>query len=146
VESNARAGGEREISDVALLDLTGAQACSALDSVTRISHVAAILVPESLVAKLSSIPMDRIAATVPVRDGTRPKIMSGQIVMRGGALGNAGNHDKAEMLVIAGQLIITSPVTHMGYKELVVLGQLVARVGSEPALGAALTRLTGQVV
>ena len=42
-----------EIRNVALLDLTGAQADSALDGVTRISHVSAILVPESLLPKLS---------------------------------------------------------------------------------------------
>jgi hypothetical protein len=40
----------REIRNVALLDLTGAQAAAALDGVTRIANVATILVPESLLA------------------------------------------------------------------------------------------------
>ena len=135
----------REIRNVALLDLTGAQAGGALDGVTRISNVATILVPESLLARLSSIPMDHVAATVPVADGQRAKVMAGQILLSGEALAAAGDQGK-DMLVVAGQLVITSPVTSVGYKDVVVLGQAVAPTGSEAALGAALTRLSGQVV
>jgi hypothetical protein len=50
------------------------------------------------------------------------------------------------MLVIAGQLILTSPVKKVGYADLVVLGQVIAPSGSETALGAGLNRLSGQVV
>ena len=64
--------GGREIHNVALLDLTGANSAAALDGVTRISRVSAILVPESLLPRLSSIPMDRVAATVPV-NGELPR-------------------------------------------------------------------------
>lgn len=139
-------GGGREIHNVALLDLTGAQAAGALDGVTRISNVATILVPESLLPKLSSIPMDRVAATIPVADGRRARVMAGQITLSGEALAGIGDDLESEMLVVAGQLVITSPVTKVGYKELVVLGQAVAPTGSETALGAALTRLSGKVV
>jgi hypothetical protein len=140
---NAQPAG-REIRDVALLDLTGAQAAAALDGVTRISHVATLLVPEALMAKLSTIPMDHIAATVPVPDGRRVKVFSGQITLSGDALA-AADAETDEMLVVAGQLILTSPVKHVGYRDLVVLGQLVAPTGSETALGGA-SRLSGQVV
>src|SRR5438094_10166569 len=111
-------GEAREIRDVALLDLTGAQAASALEGVTRISHVAAILVPESLVLRLTSIPMDRVAATIPVPDGRRTKVFTGQITLSGEALANADGQDN-DMLVIAGQLIVTSPVHKIGYAEMV---------------------------
>jgi hypothetical protein len=137
--------GGREIRDVALLDLTGAHAAGALDGVTRISHVATILVPESLVPKLSTIPMDRVATMVPVPDGQRVKVMSGQIVLSGEAL-SAPGQNKDDMVIVAGQLIITSPVTQVGCRDLVVLGQVIAPTGSETALGAGLSRLTGQVV
>jgi hypothetical protein len=138
--------GGREIRNVALLDLTGANSAAALDGVTRISHVAAILSPESLLSRLSSIPMEHVAATVPVRDGQRTRVMSGQIILSGDALANPGDEQSADMLVIAGQLILTSPVTRIGYRDLVVLGQVVAPQGSEAALGSGLSRLSGQVV
>jgi hypothetical protein len=135
----------REIRDVALLDLTGAHA-AALDGITRISHVAAILVPESLLPKLSSIALERVAATIPIPDGRRARVMAGQVVLGGEALGRGGEETE-DMLVVAGQLIITSPVTRMGYKGgLVVLGQVIAPMGSEAALGAGITRLSGQAV
>ena len=47
----------REIKNVALLDLTGASSTDVLDNVAKISNVATILVPESLLGKLMTIPM-----------------------------------------------------------------------------------------
>jgi hypothetical protein len=135
----------REINHVALLDLTGAQAAHALEGVTRIKHVAAILVPESLLPRLTSIPMEHVAATVPVRDGQRTRVMSGQIVLSGEALASPGDEQRQDMLVVTGQLILTSPIATVGYRDVVVLGQVVAPRGSETALGAGLTRLSGQV-
>lgn len=135
----------REIRDVALLDLTGSQADAALEGVTRISHVATILVPHRLLPKLSSIPMDCVAATIPVADNARVRVFSGQITLSGEALANPDGRGE-EMLVVAGQLIVTSPVQKVGFSELVVLGQLIAPTGSETALGAGLSRLSGQLV
>ena len=133
----------REINHVALLDLTGAAAATALEGVTRISEVAAILVPESLLSKLSSIPMDRVAATVPIPDGRRVRVFTGQIVLSGEAL--AAPPDGAEeTLVVTGQLILTSPALNVG-RDVVVLGQVIAPAGSETGLGLSLRRLTGQV-
>ena len=60
-----------EIRNVALLDLTGAASGDLLDRITRIRNVAAILVPESLMAKLMAVPMQNVAATVPIPDGKR---------------------------------------------------------------------------
>jgi hypothetical protein len=142
---NAPSDASREIREVALLDLTGAQAGSALEGVTRISHVAAILVPESLLSRLSSIPMDNVAATIPVPDGRRARVFAGQITLSGEALANTGG-DNTDLMVIAGQLIVTSPVQHVGYSQLVVLGQVIAPMGSETAIGAGITRLSGQVI
>jgi hypothetical protein len=138
--------GGREIRDVALLDLTGADSAAALEGVTRVSNVATILVPEALLSRLSSIPMERVAATVPVRDGQRTRVMAGQIVLSGEALAGPDESHRDDMLVIAGQLILSSPVKKVGYADLVVLGQVIAPTGSETALGAGLNRLSGQVL
>jgi hypothetical protein len=132
----------REIKDVALLDLTGASGPDVLDGVTRISNVASILVPESLLGKLLSIPMEHVAATVPIPDGKKVKVMSGQIVLSGEALGAQAED---EILVTAGQLIITSPVQQQVGQQIFAIGQVIAPTGSETGLGAALTRMSGQV-
>lgn len=129
---------------MALLDLTGAAAATALEGVTRISDVATILVPESLLARLSSIPMHRVAATVPIPDGRPVRVFTGQTVLSGDALASRPE-GPGETMVISGQLILTSPVTNVG-AEVVVLGQVVAPMGSETAMGRSLRRLTGQVV
>jgi hypothetical protein len=71
--------------------------------------------------------------------------MTGQVTLSGEALANAdGPQD--EVLVVAGQLIITTPVQRVGFAQLITMGQVVAPVGSETALGAGLSRMSGQVV
>src|ERR1700737_2623976 len=97
---------QRAIRNVALLDLTGATSADTLDGVGRIENVAAILVPESLLGKLMAIPMQNVAATVPIPDGKRVRVMSGQVVLSGEAL-STGDGPTDDILVIAGQLVIT---------------------------------------
>ena len=134
----------REIRHVALLDLTGAGAAEALNGVRRISHVATILAHESLLARLSSIEMDHVAAVVPIPEGSQVRVLSGQLVLSGEALANP-NTDQEAVLVIAGQLVLTTPVERVGYKQLIIMGQLLAPMGSETAIGAGLSRMGGQV-
>jgi hypothetical protein len=136
---------QREIRNVALLDLTGATSEQTLDGVGRITNVATILVPESLLGKLMSIPMHNVAATVPIPDGKTVRVMSGQVTMSGEALANA-ERPQDEVLVMAGQLVITTPVQRVGYAQFITMGQVIAPTGSETALGAGLTRMTGQIV
>jgi hypothetical protein len=49
------------------------------------------------------------------------------------------------VLVVAGQLLVTTPVERVGYREMIVAGQVYAPEGSEGALTAGISRLTGQV-
>ncbi len=135
----------REIKNVALLDLTGATSAEVLDNVSRITNVAAILVPESLLGKLMSIPMQSVAATVPIPDGKHVKVMSGQIVMSGEAL-TAPDADSNDVLVTTGQLVITSPVQQAMQQQLIAIGQVLAPQGSETGLGAGLQRMSGQLL
>ena len=135
----------REIKNIALLDLAGASSADVLDNVSKIRNVAAILVPESLLGRLMAIPMENVAATVPIPDGKRVKVMSGQVVMSGEAL-SAPDTDANDVLVVAGQLVITSPVQQAVQQQIVAIGQVVAPQGSESGLGAALKRMSGQVL
>jgi hypothetical protein len=135
----------REIRNVALLDLTGAASGDLLDHVSRIQNVAAILVPESLLPRLMAIPMRNVAATVPIPDGKRVKVMSGQVMLSGEAVA-ASDQDAEDYLVVAGQLIVTTPVPSVGRRQIIAMGEVFAPVGSETGLGAALSRVGGRVI
>lgn len=72
-----------EIRDVALLDLTPMTSAEDLAGITRISDVAIVLVPESLMAAAAAIPMDDVAMVVPVPDGVEARTHTGALVMAG---------------------------------------------------------------
>jgi hypothetical protein len=128
------------IHGVALLDLTSHTA-DALSRIRRISAVALVLVPESLAGALAGIAMDGVATVLPVPDGARVKVHTGVMTADGGALANPGGD--RDVLVVTGVMILTSPVEHVGYHTVMVTGVVLAPRGSEVALGAGLTRLTG---
>jgi len=132
-----------EINDVALLDLTPLRSAEELAGITRISDVAIILVPESLMAAAVGIPMDDVAMVVPVPDGVEVRVHTGSLVMGGEAL--AGPGVEHATLLVTGTLILTSPVHKVAYRQIIVMGLVLAPSGSESALGAGLTRVTGSV-
>lgn len=131
------------IEDVAVLDLTTIKTPDELARITAIRHVAVLLVPESLGGALASIPMQRVATIVPVPDGARVQMHTGVVTMDGDGLANLGG-DKT-VLVVTGALVVTSPVKRIGYHDIVVTGTVVAPRGSETALAAGLSRVTGSV-
>jgi hypothetical protein len=135
----------KEISNVALLDLTGLTGSAALEGVSAIRNVAAILVPQSLLGQLMLIPLENVAATVPIPDGKRARVLSGQIVLSGDALGGV-EPSAFDILVVAGQLVITSTVHKVSAEEIIVIGQLVAPAGSDALIGPRLSRMSGQVL
>jgi hypothetical protein len=134
---------EGVIEDVALLDLTPLTSPEDLAGVTRITDVAIMLVPERLMATVVGIPMDDVAMVVPVPDGVTVRVHTGASVMAGEALGDPALEDAA--LVVTGTLILTSPVTKVAFRQVVVMGMVLAPQGSEAALGAGLSRVTGSV-
>jgi hypothetical protein len=134
---------EGEVTDVALLDLTSLTSAEDLAGITRISDVAMVLVPESLMAAVVGIPMDDVAMVVPVPGGVEVRVHTGAMVMGGEAL--AGPEVKDSILIVTGTLILTSPVPRVAYRQIIVIGLVLAPHGSEAALGAGLTRVTGSV-
>jgi hypothetical protein len=134
----------REITNVGVLDLSGMESPEALNGVEQITNVGVILVPQPLVQKLSTIPMKNVGSTVPVPAGAKLKAFTGETVLSGEALANPdGSPD--DVLVVTGELAITSPVRKVGYGHFIATGEVIAPEGSEAALGAGLTRLTGNV-
>jgi hypothetical protein len=134
---------EGVINDVALLDLTPMSSAEELAGITRISDVAIVLVRESLMPAVVGIPMDDVAMVVPVPDGVEVRVHTGALVMGGEAL--AAPEAENAALIITGTLILTSPVPRVAYRQVIVMGLVLAPHGSESALGAGLTRVTGSV-
>jgi hypothetical protein len=141
IVTDRRLGGE--IKDVALLDLTPLTSAEDVAGITRISDVAVVLVPESLMGAVTAIPMNEVAMVLPVPDGVEVRIHTGALVMGGEALAGPGVENAA--LIVTGTLILTSPVLKVDYRQVLVMGLVLAPHGSEAALGAGLTRVTGSV-
>jgi hypothetical protein len=141
IVTDRRLGGE--IKDVALLDLTPLTSAEDVAGITRISDVAVVLVPESLMGAVTAIPMNDVAMVLPVPDGVEVRSHTGALVMGGEALAGPGVQNAA--LIVTGTLILTSPVLKVDYRQVLVMGLVLAPHGSEAALGAGLTRVTGSV-
>lgn len=130
------------VADVGLLDLRFAKQPEDLSGIESISDVGVVLVPEELAWVLTRIPVSDVGVVVPVPEGDNVNCMAGQIRLTGGSL-EGGAADS--ILVVVGQMFITSPVRSVGYKEIRVFGQVFAPRGSEVAIMAKLTQMNGQV-
>jgi hypothetical protein len=130
------------IENLPLLDLTNMTWEEELAGIDRIRNVATVVVPQNLAHVLPRISMQNVGAVIPVPIGSHVRVHTGAIMVGGEALADPGDN---EVLVVVGALIITSPVTRIGYREVVVTGLLLAPKGSESAVGAGITRMTGSV-
>jgi len=75
-------------------------------------------------------------------EGQDFKVFSGQVKLSGAMLANpAGQAD--DVLIAAGQVIVTGPVTNVGYGQVVVAGQLIAPEASRELLEPRM-QVTGQ--
>jgi hypothetical protein len=132
--------GSGGISNVGIVDLTGMKSTEELAGIGSISRVGVVLVPESLMSGLLAVPMEKVGATVPT--GEKVKLVAGQMKTTGEALADPGREE--DVLVVAGQLLVTTPVERVGYSEMIIAGQVYAPEGSEGALTAGISRLTSQ--
>ena len=128
------------ISDQPVADFSHLTAPEQLAAISRIEHVALVIVPESLAAAYAAIPSSRVASTVYVPDGAPVRVHTGALVAGGDGIGAAD-----DVLIITGMLIITSPVTGPVPRQIHVVGSVLAPRGSEAGLGPALAGVTGQV-
>jgi hypothetical protein len=131
------------IENVAVLDLLGMRTADELAAIARIQNVAVVLVPESLTGALARIPTRNIASIVPVPDGAEVRVHTGAVVLGGDALADPSLEDL--VLVVTGTLALSSPVERIAYRRVIVTGTVLAPYGSEAALGAGLSRVTGSV-
>jgi hypothetical protein len=132
-----------EIEGVEMLDLTPMTSAEDLAGITRINGAGIVLAPESLMPAVIGIPMENVGMLVPVPDGAEVRKHTGSLVTGGEAL--AGPAAEGAVLVVMGTLVLTSPVPRVTYRQVVVMGMVLAPHGSESALGAGLTRVMGSV-
>lgn len=133
---------EGAIRGVAVLNLIHMTA-EDLGRITSIESVALILVPASLRGALARIPTRGVASIVPVPDAADVRVHTGTVVLGGEALADPGSDDA--VLIVTGTLALSSPVTRVGFREVIVTGMVLAPYGSEGPLGAGLTSVTGSV-
>ena len=131
------------VKNVAVLDLTSMSSPDDLAEISSIEKVALVLVPDSLAGALARIPMSSVASVVPVPDGADVKVHTGAVVMGGEALAQPGGDNV--VLVVTGTLALSSPVQDVRFRQVIVTGMVLAPYGSEAALGAGLSRVTGSV-
>jgi hypothetical protein len=131
------------IENVAVLDLTSLRDPEDLAAISSISNVAVVLIPESLAGRLTRIPTRNVASVVPIPDGAEVRLHTGAVVLGGEALADPGAEDV--VLIVTGTLALSSPVHEVRFRRVIVTGMVLAPYGSEAALGAGLSRVTGSV-
>jgi hypothetical protein len=128
------------VSGEPVLDFTHLTSAEDLAAISRIEGAAAVLVPESLAGAYAAIPSEGVAATVYVPEGENVRVHVGPLIVGGDGLGAA-----EDVLVVVGLLVITSPVTGVVPRRIIVVGSVLAPRGSEPVLGPVLGGGVGSV-
>ncbi len=131
------------ICDLGVLDLRYAATPEELESIHNIHDVGVILIYEAAAAALSRIHVHDVGSVVIVPSGSKVNCMTGQLKISGASM-EAG--DPETILMLVGQTIIQGKMESVGYKEVRVVGQLMAPRDSQAVLGPKLSQVTGQVV
>ncbi len=140
----ANPGGERDV-----LMVTGALVLTS--PVERVGYRAilvtgVVLAPRGSEAALGPA-LTRVTGSLIYFDRTEDqqvRVLQGQTSLRGDFLANAGGRP-GDLLLVAGQLTLTTPTTSVGFSRVLVAGQLLAPAESEQVLQPVLEVL-GQVV
>lgn len=131
------------IENMGVLNLLSAKTADDFDGISHIENVGCILIPEHLTTAFMKLSMENVGSVVPVPQDGKVNVVAGQARFTGEALAQG---DPDTMLVVAGQMVITTVVTSVGFRGLHIAGQLLAPVGSEAALLSGIGNLTGQAV
>jgi hypothetical protein len=102
--------------------------------------VGAVVAPEGSQAALTPALRRTVGqvAYYPWVEGQAVKVFQGDSRVRGEILANPGGGPD-DIAIVAGTMVVTTPVTKLGFRQIVVVGALVAPEESELVLGPALT-------
>ncbi|MEV7626748.1 hypothetical protein [Actinoplanes sp. NPDC089786] len=112
----------------------------------RISVVGSVFAPRGSEAALGRVLGGGVGTVSYYRhqEGIRVKTLSGQIQLSGSSLANLTG-EPTDILVAAGQLIITGEIGDVGYDQILIAGQLIAPAAGQAQLEARMDA-QGQVV
>jgi hypothetical protein len=115
------------------------------DLPSRISVIGSVLAPRGSESVLGSRLAGGTGGVSYYRyvEGQDVRMLTGQVTLSGASLANL-NGQPDDMLVTAGQVVVTSPVTAMGYRQVYVTGQFVAPAASRDLLEPAM-QVQGQI-
>lgn len=133
------------LSAVAVLDLRHMKSIDELRDITGISAVGVIILPDSFQGTLASIPMHSVGSVITLPEDRKVNHISGTMKLRGEFLENPGA-DGSDILLVTGELLITTPPAKFGYKQLIVVGQLFIPRESENVLTPFITQSSGDIV
>ncbi len=121
--SNVNELNRKSISSVGVLDLRHMQSIDELRNISNIFSVGTILVSDSFKGTIASIPMHSVGGIISIPKGSKVNQINDIMKITEDFLHNA-NGDGSEILLVSGDLIITSPITKIGYKQMIISGQL----------------------
>ncbi|WP_274365881.1 hypothetical protein [Paenibacillus thermotolerans] len=133
-----------KITHLGLLDLRHLRSVEELHNVTEISHVGTILVSDQLDGSINSIPMHHVGSIVTIPSDLKVKLLTGDVKLRGDFLENASG-DPDETLLVTGVLMITSPFQKVGYKSLILIGEIFAPKECEHLLTSSISQMCGEL-
>ncbi|OXM16334.1 hypothetical protein [Paenibacillus herberti] len=133
------------ISAVSVLDLRRMKSMEELSNITAIEAVGTILLSDSFQGLIASIPMKAVGSIISLPEGSKVNQIGGTLKVGGEFLEN-GSVDGSDILLVTGELILTSPPKKFGYKQLIVVGQLFIPRGSESILTPCITQSSGEII
>jgi hypothetical protein len=116
-----------------------------LSSITGIAAVGAILLSDTFQGTLAGIPLSSVGSIITLQESSKVNHIGGVLKIGGEFLENP-SVDGSDILLVTGELLITTPPTKFGYKQLIVLGQLFIPRGSESVLAPFITQSSGQII
>ena len=132
----------RLIQNTPLLDFSGVRSRAELSRM-RLMNIGAVLVPEDLPDLLSGAECTNIGAVIPVPTGGRVERHVGQVQIGGDTLA-AG--DDSTILMLVGQVVVTPEVTRIGYRGLILVGQILLPKSAQAAIAGKVISQTGHVL
>lgn len=108
--------------------------------------VGAVVAPEGSQAALVPVLRQTVGSTVyyPWAEGQTVRVFQGDTRLKGELLANPGGSPD-DIALMAGALLVTSPVASVGFRRIVVVGALIAPEDSQLVLAPALTVVGGAV-
>lgn len=133
-----------KITHLGLLDLRHLRSVDELRHVTEIAYVGTILLSDQLEGSINSIPMHHVGSIVTIPSDMKVKLLTGDLKLQGDFLENA-NGDPEETLLVTGGLMITSPFQKVGYKSLILTGEIFAPKECTHVLTSSISQLYGEL-